>query len=250
MDSQTAACGETQIALKLMEYAESGMSFEEIFLFILAMKRNEVGFHADSHIRIPFDDRTKGFLENLPYDLTNAQQKVIGEIAADMDSGKVMSRLIQGDVGSGKTIVALCALMNAGYAGYQSAFMAPTEVLAKQHYETITHLFREYGIDLHAALLTGSMTNLEKKVVYDALEDGRIDILIGTHALFQEKVNYHSLGLVVTDEQHRFGIKQREALAKKGSEPHMIVMSATNRLRMQLSIFPIAIIYTVFWKKK
>ena len=203
------------------------MSFEEIFLFILAMKRNEVGFHADSHIQIPFDDRTRDFLDSLPYDLTNAQQKVIGEIAADMDSGKVMSRLIQGDVGSGKTIVALCALMNAAYAGYQSAFMAPTEVLAKQHYETITHLFREYGIDLHAALLTGSMTNLEKKVVYDALEDGRIDILIGTHALFQEKVNYHSLGLVVTDEQHRFGIKQREALAKKGSEPHMIVMSAT-----------------------
>ncbi|MBO7730812.1 MAG: ATP-dependent DNA helicase RecG [Lachnospiraceae bacterium] len=203
------------------------MSFEEIFLFILAMKRNESGFHADSHIQIPFDDRTRGFLESLPYNLTNAQKKVIREITADMDSGKVMSRLIQGDVGSGKTIVAVCALMNAAYAGYQSAFMAPTEVLAKQHFETITHLFKEYEIDLHAALLTGSMTNLEKKVVYDALEDGRIDILIGTHALFQEKVNYRSLGLVITDEQHRFGIKQREALAKKGSEPHMIVMSAT-----------------------
>lgn len=203
------------------------MSFEEIFLFILAMKQNETGFHADSSIRIPFDERTRGFLDNLPYDLTNAQKKVVREITSDLDSGKVMSRLIQGDVGSGKTIVALCALMNAAYAGYQSAFMAPTEVLAKQHYETITHLFSEYGIKLHAALLTGSMTNLEKKVVYDALEDGRIDILIGTHALFQEKVHYRSLGLVITDEQHRFGIKQREALAKKGSQPHMIVMSAT-----------------------
>lgn len=203
------------------------MSFEEIFLFILAMKRNEVGFHADSSIRIPFDERTNVFMKGLPYDLTNAQKKVISEITSDMDSGKVMSRLIQGDVGSGKTIVALCALMNAAYAGYQSAFMAPTEVLAKQHYETITNLFKEYGIDLHAALLTGSMTALEKRVVYDALEDGRIDILIGTHALFQEKVNYRSLGLVITDEQHRFGIKQREALTKKGNEPHMIVMSAT-----------------------
>lgn len=203
------------------------MSFEEIFLFILAMKRNEVGFHADSSIRIPFDERTNAFMKSLPYDLTNAQKKVISEITSDMDSGKVMSRLIQGDVGSGKTIVALCALMNAAYAGYQSAFMAPTEVLAKQHYETITNLFKEYGIDLHAALLTGSMTALEKRVVYDALEDGRIDILIGTHALFQEKVNYRSLGLVITDEQHRFGIKQREALTKKGNEPHMIVMSAT-----------------------
>ena len=105
--------------------------------------------------------------------------------------------------------------------------MAPTEVLAKQHYETIGSLFREHGIELHAALLTGSMTALEKKVVYDALEDGRIDILVGTHALFQEKVIYKNLGLVITDEQHRFGIRQREAISQKGNEPHMIVMSAT-----------------------
>lgn len=203
------------------------MSFEEIFLFILAMKQNEAGFHTDSRIRVPYDERTKAFLSLLPYELTGAQKRVIGEITSDMDSGKVMSRLIQGDVGSGKTIVALAALMNTAFAGYQGALMAPTEVLAKQHYETISGLFQQYQIPLHAALLTGSMTNLEKKVVYDALEDGRIDILIGTHALFQEKVNYKALGLVITDEQHRFGIKQREALSKKGDEPHMIVMSAT-----------------------
>ena len=203
------------------------MSFEEIFLFILAMKRKEGGFREDSLIRVPFDARTKEFLNALPYDLTGAQKRVMEEITSDMASGKVMSRLVQGDVGSGKTIVALCALMNAAFAGYQGAFMAPTEVLAKQHFETIDKLFREHQIPLHAALLTGSMTSLEKKVVYDALEDGRIDILIGTHALFQEKVHYRSLGLVITDEQHRFGIKQREALSKKGTEPHMIVMSAT-----------------------
>lgn len=203
------------------------MSFEEIFLFILAMKQNEAGIHSESRILVPYDERTKEFLACLPYDLTGAQKRVIDEITSDMASGKVMSRLVQGDVGSGKTIVALCALMNAAFAGYQSAFMAPTEVLAKQHYETITGLFKEHRIPLHAALLTGSMTNLEKKVVYDALEDGRIDILIGTHALFQEKVNYKALGLVITDEQHRFGIKQREALSQKGDEPHMIVMSAT-----------------------
>ena len=224
------------VAVKNLHFPESQeafsqaavrMSFEEIFLFILAMKQNESFFHEESRIRISNDLRTTAFLESLPFEMTNAQKRVIGEITKDMESGKVMSRLIQGDVGSGKTIVALSALMNTAFAGYQGALMAPTEVLAKQHYETITGLFQEHKIPLHAALLTGSMTNLEKKVVYDALEDGRIDILIGTHALFQEKVNYKALGLVITDEQHRFGIKQREALSKKGTEPHMIVMSAT-----------------------
>ncbi|MBR5932142.1 MAG: ATP-dependent DNA helicase RecG [Lachnospiraceae bacterium] len=203
------------------------MSFEEIFLFILAMKKNESAFQTKSSILIHPDPRTNALLDALPYDLTDAQKRVIGEVANDMQSGKVMSRLIQGDVGSGKTIVALTALMNAAYAGYQGALMAPTEVLAKQHFETIETLFREHDVGLHAALLTGSMTALEKKVIYDALEDGRIDILIGTHALFQEKVNYKNLGLVITDEQHRFGIRQREAISLKGNEPHMIVMSAT-----------------------
>ncbi len=203
------------------------MSFEEIFLFILAMKLNKVSVRHDSKVLIESHKETKDFINNLPFQLTNAQQKVIGEIEADLSSGKVMNRLIQGDVGSGKTIVALTALMNAAFSGYQSAFMAPTEVLASQHYETISKLLKENNIKLNAALLTGSMTALEKKVVYNALIDGKIDILIGTHAVFQEKVKYKNLGLVITDEQHRFGIKQREALALKGDEPHMIVMSAT-----------------------
>ena len=206
------------------------MSFEEIFLFILSMKRNESDQKTVSDVRIGNCEQTQAFLKSLPYSLTEAQERVIGEINADMMSGYVMNRLIQGDVGSGKTVVALAALMNAAYSGYQGALMAPTEVLASQHYENITRMFKENGVDLNVALLTGSMTALEKRVVYDALESGRIHIIIGTHALFQEKAKYHNLGLVVTDEQHRFGIKQREALAKKaatGVQPHMIVMSAT-----------------------
>ncbi|MDO4734988.1 MAG: ATP-dependent DNA helicase RecG [Lachnospiraceae bacterium] len=206
------------------------MSFEEIFLFILSMKRNESDQKTASEVRISNCEQTQTFLKNLPFSLTEAQERVIGEINTDMMSGFVMNRLIQGDVGSGKTIVALAALMNAAYSGYQGALMAPTEVLASQHYENITRMFKENGIDLNVALLTGSMTALEKRVVYDALESGRIHIIVGTHALFQEKAIYHNLGLVVTDEQHRFGIKQREALAKKaadGVQPHMIVMSAT-----------------------
>ena len=206
------------------------MSFEEIFLFILSMKRNESDQKTASEVRISNCEQTQAFLKQLPFSLTEAQKRVIGEINTDMMSGFVMNRLIQGDVGSGKTIVALAALMNAAYSGYQGALMAPTEVLASQHYENITRMFKENGIDLNVALLTGSMTALEKRVVYDALESGRIHIIVGTHALFQEKAIYHNLGLVVTDEQHRFGIKQREALAKKaadGVQPHMIVMSAT-----------------------
>ncbi len=209
------------------------MSFEEIFLFILSMKRSESGIRSRSEIRIPKDPRTEAFLDALPFSLTGAQKKVIDEISKDMVSGYAMNRLIQGDVGSGKTIVAFAALMDAAFAGYQGALMAPTEVLATQHYEKLTAYLKEMGIGLNEALLTGSMTALEKRVVYNALEDGKIDILIGTHALFQEKVKYKNLGLVVTDEQHRFGIKQREALAGKASadgsevQPHMIVMSAT-----------------------
>ncbi len=209
------------------------MSFEEIFLFILAMKRNESNAKAASEVQIKSCAQTDEFIEKLPFHLTDAQKKVIDEINTDMMSGYVMNRLIQGDVGSGKTIVAIAALMNAAFSGYQGALMAPTEVLASQHYENITRMFKENGIDLNVALLTGSMTALEKRVVYDALENGRIHIIIGTHALFQEKAKYHNLGLIVTDEQHRFGIKQREALAQKASvsgkeiQPHMIVMSAT-----------------------
>ena len=184
--------------------AASRMAFEEIFLFIYLMKMSGADKPETSNITIRMSDETRAFINSLPFKLTDAQNKVVGEIEHDMSSGIVMNRLIQGDVGSGKTIVALIALMNAAFAGYQGAMMAPTEVLAAQHYETITNLFKQCGVNLNVALLTGSMSALEKRVVYDALEDGRIDILIGTHALIQEKVRFSNLGLVITDEQHRF----------------------------------------------
>ena len=207
--------------------AAQRMAFEEIFVFLMAMKTNEKRAKKKSMYPAAADVRCGEFLRSLPFELTGAQERVIAQINSDMASGFVMNRLIQGDVGSGKTIVALSAMLNAAYAGYQSALMAPTEVLARQHYETITGFLNERCPDIHAALLTGSMSRLEKQVVYDALEMGRVDILIGTHALIQEKVKFKDLALVITDEQHRFGTKQREELAGKGNLPHAIVMSAT-----------------------
>ena len=150
-----------------------------------------------------------------------------GEIAGDLASDTVMSRLVQGDVGSGKTIVAVLALLNTALHGYQAAMMAPTEVLARQHYESITKLLEEYGIPVKVELLTGSMTAKEKRRAYDRIECGYARIIIGTHALIQSAVNYDCLALVITDEQHRFGVKQREAFAGKGGMPHVLVMSAT-----------------------
>lgn len=205
------------------------MSFEEIFVFIYEMKNKENSLKNDSRIIIPFNDKTKKFIEALPFELTDAQKKVTEEISEDMQSGKTMNRLVQGDVGSGKTIVAAIALINAAFAGFQGAMMAPTEVLAAQHFENLEKMLRENNIPLQLALLTGSMSALEKKVVWDALEKGSIDIVIGTHALIQEKVRFKNLGLAITDEQHRFGTKQREALAAKNKDqiPHIMVMSAT-----------------------
>ena len=138
-----------------------------------------------------------------------------------------MSRLIQGDVGSGKTIIAFLGLLLAGLNGYQGALMAPTEVLARQHYENISGMLEHYHLPLKAELLTGSMTAKQKREAYERISSGDVSIIIGTHALIQDKVIYHDLALVVTDEQHRFGVKQREALAGKGIRPHILVMSAT-----------------------
>ncbi|MFQ9701294.1 MAG: DEAD/DEAH box helicase [Enterocloster clostridioformis] len=144
-----------------------------------------------------------------------------------MGSGLVMNRLIQGDVGSGKTIIAILALLQAAYNGYQGALMVPTEVLARQHFESITSLFEKQGIEKVPVLVTGSMTAKEKRLAYAKIASHEADIIIGTHALIQEKVVYDSLALVITDEQHRFGVGQRELLSSKGQEPHVLVMSAT-----------------------
>lgn len=202
--------------------------FEEFLVFVLSLRRlRDEENRAVNRFVFREQPQIEKFLEELPYSLTGAQLKVWGEIKADMQSGHVMSRLVQGDVGSGKTVVAFLALLLAGLNGYQGALMAPTEVLARQHFETISGMLEKYKIPLRAVLLTGSMTAKQKKQTYAEIEQGEASIIIGTHALIQDKVNYRNLALVVTDEQHRFGVKQRESLAGKGDMPHILVMSAT-----------------------
>lgn len=209
-------------------HARERLVFEEFLTFILSIRKLKDNNEklANEYV-MEKKAETDTFLRGLPYQLTDAQQKVWREISSDMAGDTVMSRLIQGDVGSGKTIVAVLALMNTALNGYQGAMMAPTEVLARQHYESITRLFETYDIKIKVELLTGSMTTKEKRRAYDRIECGYARIIIGTHALIQGGVNYDCLALVVTDEQHRFGVKQREAFAKKGSVPHVLVMSAT-----------------------
>lgn len=209
-------------------HARKRLVFEEFLEFILALRQLKEGNEKlRNEYIIQKDERVDAFIRALPYELTDAQKKVWNEIEKNMRSETVMSRLIQGDVGSGKTIVAVLALMNTALNGYQAAMMAPTEVLARQHYETITSLFETYGIPVKTVLLTGSMTTKEKRKAYDRIECGLAKIIIGTHALIQDRVIYDNLALVVTDEQHRFGVKQREAFSKKGGVPHVLVMSAT-----------------------
>ncbi|MCI9217089.1 MAG: ATP-dependent DNA helicase RecG, partial [Dorea sp.] len=209
-------------------HARNRLVFEEFLQFILSLRKLKDGNErlANEYV-IPKDARVDEFIKALPFTLTNAQQKVWQEISENMASDTVMSRLVQGDVGSGKTIVAVLALMNTALCGYQAAMMAPTEVLARQHYESVTGLFEKYGIPVKTVLLTGSMTVKEKRRAYDRIECGLAKIIIGTHALIQGAVTYDNLALVITDEQHRFGVKQREAFAQKGGAPHVLVMSAT-----------------------
>ena len=202
--------------------------YEEFLVFILALRRmKENENRAENRFILEDQPEIEQFLKELPYDLTNAQKRVWKEIQNDMQGSHVMSRLVQGDVGSGKTIVAFLGLLLAGLNGYQGALMAPTEVLARQHYENISGMLEHYHIPLRAELLTGSMTAKQKREAYERISSGDVSIIIGTHALIQDKVSYHDLALVVTDEQHRFGVKQREALAGKGCMPHILVMSAT-----------------------
>ena len=166
-----------------------------------------------------------GFVAGLPFELTNGQKEAIHDIETDMSSDHIMNRLIQGDVGSGKTVVAVAALLMNSISGYQGALMVPTEVLAVQHYEDICKMLKPYKLTIR--LLTGSSTAKEKREILNELKTGICDIVIGTHAIIQDNVDFNSLGLVITDEQHRFGVKQREKLAEKGYKPHVMVMSAT-----------------------
>ena len=206
--------------------ARKSLVFEEFFLFSVYL-RELAGNKEDrssSFAVCPVPD-CDALIQSLPYELTGDQKKVWEEIKQDMASGRLMARLVQGDVGSGKTILAMLALLLTVKNGYQGCLMVPTEVLAKQHYDSAKKLLEPF--DVRITLLVGSMTAKEKRAAYEKMKTQETDIIIGTHALIQDKAEYAKLALVITDEQHRFGVKQREKLAGKGEEPHILVMSAT-----------------------
>lgn len=211
-----------------MMTARKRLVFDEFFLFILAIRRLKEARGRIMHsYRLKRVEETGRVIRGLPYQLTKAQVRVWEQIQADMEKPQVMARLVQGDVGSGKTIIAFLALIMAAGNQGQGALMVPTEVLARQHYEAFVSLAEKSGISCPAVLLTGSLTVAQRREAYGRIESGEASVVIGTHALIQEKVHYRRLVLVITDEQHRFGVKQREALAYKGELPHTIVMSAT-----------------------
>lgn len=211
-----------------LRFARKRLVYDEFFFFLLAVRHLK---EKRQNIRSPFhvekQEECRRLLKDLPYRLTNAQLRTLEEVLGDLKSGSVMNRLIQGDVGSGKTIIAVLALLAVCENGYQGALMVPTEVLARQHYESVAELFAAHGVEKKVILITGSMTAKEKRLAYEKVASHEADIIIGTHALIQEKVVYDNLALVITDEQHRFGVAQREMFGNKGQMPHVLVMSAT-----------------------
>ena len=211
-----------------LKFARKRLVYDEFFFFLLAVRHlKEKRQNVQSPFHMEKQDECRKLLADLPYRLTNAQLRTLEEVLKDLKSGSVMNRLIQGVVGSGKTIIAVLALLAACENGYQGALMVPTEVLARQHFESVTELFEKHGVDKKVILLTGSMTAKEKRIVYEKVASHEADIIIGTHALIQEKIVYDNLALVITDEQHRFGVAQREMFGNKGQMPHVLVMSAT-----------------------
>jgi ATP-dependent DNA helicase RecG len=202
------------------------LAFDELLAFACAMSSRRVARQSCDAPMVEASsvnsERTRTLL---PFELTNAQQRVVSEMKNDLQNGPPMARLIQGDVGSGKTVVAALAMLMVLESGHQVAFMAPTELLAEQHARTFADLFSAAGYDTHQ--LTGSMPAAEQRAVREGLSDGEVRLVVGTHALFQESVVFEDLGLVVVDEQHRFGVSQRQALAEKGRSPHLLVMTAT-----------------------
>ncbi|MBE0481417.1 MAG: ATP-dependent DNA helicase RecG [Dehalococcoidia bacterium] len=232
-------------SLELKERARRRLAFDELLsiqLNVLARKRDrqeETGFALDADL-----GRLRGFLQSLPFDMTSAQKRALNEVGEDLGKSKPMSRLLQGDVGSGKTVVAAAAMLLAAVNGCQAVIMAPTEILAEQHFDTLCGLFRRAGgapgmgkpiasfesglpCPVGAGLLTGSLKDKARQEVVEGIASGRLNILAGTHALIQEGVDFHRLGLCVVDEQHRFGVMQRTRLRRKGESPHLLVMSAT-----------------------
>ncbi len=209
---------------KELEIAKKRLIFEELLILQAGMKKLKSRAVKDNAKKITAD-YSRQFISSLPFTLTSAQLRVIGESISDMFRERPMNRLVQGDVGSGKTVVAACCAYVAAKNGFQAAFMAPTEILARQHYDTLCSLIKDESIRID--LLTGSMTPKKKREAKQRLESGETSILVGTHALVTDDVVFSELGLVITDEQHRFGVRQRGSLSAKGEAPHTLVMSAT-----------------------
>ncbi len=211
--------------------ARKRLAFDELFLFLARIQMLKSNIEKEENsFRIEqknAEDAVNGFISKLPYELTSAQLKAVNDIKKDMTGEGVANRLVQGDVGSGKTIVAFSAALMAVNAGYQAAIMAPTEVLAMQHYNEVLELTEKYGLPFRTGILTGSVGKADKRRCKELLSEGKLNLVIGTHALLEEDVLFDELALVVTDEQHRFGVAQRRTLSKKGGTPHTVVMSAT-----------------------
>ncbi len=221
-------------SMRDIETARKRLVFEELFFLQTGILFQKSGRKKQTDVIIN-GTACREFASLLPFSLTDAQKNAINDCVKDMRSGKPMSRLVQGDVGSGKTMVAAALSFTAAKEGYQSVIMAPTEVLANQHYYNINRIFEPQGIKV--AALTGSVTKSKKSKIKEALNNGEIDVLIGTHAVLEDDVTFNRLGLVVTDEQHRFGVEQRTTLSSKGNHPHMLVMSATPIPRTMSLIF-------------
>lgn len=214
---------------KNLEEAKRRIGFEEVFQLTLASLLNKYELLKDTAVSIPFDEAlARKFVGGLPFTLTDAQRKVVWQVYQDMQKTSPMNRLVEGDVGSGKTVVAAMAAIMAMAEGYQAVLMAPTELLARQHAETVYSLLNPLGLHDKVALLVGGMKTKEKDAAREAIKEGRAQFIIGTHALIQESVDMHKLGLVVVDEQHRFGVEQRQKLlAKAGHMPHLLSLTAT-----------------------
>ena len=212
-----------------LDAARHRLGFEEVFQLSLASLLNKYELMTETAVNIDFNERlAKQFVGHLPFNLTDAQRKAIWQIYKDLARTQPMNRLVEGDVGSGKTVVAAMAAVMTMHQHYQVAMMAPTELLARQHAETLHHLLQPLGMDSQLSLLTGSMKTSQKNIVLQKIKTGEVRLIVGTHALIQEKVAMRRLGLVIIDEQHRFGVDQRKLLqAKAGHMPHVLSMTAT-----------------------
>jgi ATP-dependent DNA helicase RecG len=210
-----------------IQKARERLGFEELFQLLLASQLNKQENAKLEGWHIPFEQQiVAAFVKELPFELTGAQRRAAWEVIQDFEREIPMNRLLQGDVGSGKTVVAGLAARQAAHAGFQSALMAPTEILASQHAETLAKLLEPFGVTV--GLLTGSVKGVARKTLYEQIQNGKVDVVVGTHALIQQTVQFHKLGFVVIDEQHRFGVKQRQELLKKSERmPHLLAMTAT-----------------------